>query len=377
MACEVKNALNRLAVGNNFSKCYRRTPINEWLIKVTTMAIEVPQMAAKLTGKGTADKGVITRILSPEEMPITDDGTRADILVSLDAPFGRMTLGALLEPAYNAIAEKFVAQMRDRYSIPNTTNAAELERHILRVIGPLATDFLYFHDRVGVESKNVWLGMSESEILSYLISAFTTGVPEYFLPIDREGNEVDRNKRLFEETVDEPILREISFYHKGELIKGKFKAVIGKRYFQLLEQTAQDISASASSTMQVTGMVAHKSPYTDFGRRTPTITTRLGNSETRLITYNSLETYSDREMENRDPEGTMVAELISRNGSRKDHELCIKAILNADEPGRITRLIDRKKHPYSTVRVVGIFNSIALSQGYRYVQEGAEDEPVF
>lgn len=376
-ACEVKNAINRLATGNNYSKCYRRTPINEWLITVTTMSICVPQMAAKITGKGTADKGVITRILPPEEMPVTDDGVRADVITSLDAPFGRMTLGAITEPSYNSVAARFLEAQRKKYEIPKSLSGTQLTKKVAGLVGPLANEFLYFHEKVGEESKEKWLELTEEEIVEYLCDAFTTGIPEYFLPIDREGSEVDRSSRIFEETVDEPVLRNISYMHKGKRMYGKFKAVIGARYIQLLEQTAQDVCASASSTMQVTGMVAHKSPYTDFGRRTPTITTRLGNSETRLITYNSLETYSDREKTRLDPQGTMIAELLSRNGSRKDHELCVKAILDANEPGNIERLIDRKKHPYSTVRVVGIFNSIALSQGYRYIQEGAEDDPVF
>ena len=372
---EVRNAYARRSQGS-FSRHYRRAPIKEYLVTITTMAICYPQIAAKLTGKGTADKGVITRILPVEEMPMTDDGVRAQMILSLDAPFGRMTLGAIREPDYNAVNHYFVEELRERYSIPKGKSAIEYQRLISTSFHSLVDDFSFFHEKFGAESLALWKSLDKNEHMSYMVDAFQTGLAEVFLPIDRKECDVERDKRIFEEILSEPPIRNLSFMYKGKLVKNKFPAVIGKRMIVLLEKTAQDVSASASSTMQVTGLVAHKSPTSDYGIRTPTITTRLGNSETRVISYCSTETYSDADETIQDPPGTMVAELISRNGSRRDHELCIKEILNAEKPGQIETLIDRSKNPFGTVRAVGVFNAIALAQGCRFIQEGNEDADV-
>ena len=231
-----------------------------------------------------------------------------------------------------------------------------------------------FYSMVGEEAIEDYLSATMEERIEEMAEVFYTELPDLTLPIDRAGSDIDRDQRFLGETYPGTLCYgPVTFTYKGKEITTEHPALIGKRYLTALEQIGSDASASASSAHNVTGLTSHTSPTTDFGYSTGTTANRIGNVEARVIELQSITTYGDRDRKVVDPTGTMLAELIARNGSHKDHRLCISAILNAPEPGRIENLIDREVHPHGSPRSVTIYQQLLLAQGARYVPEGRDD----
>ncbi len=73
-------------------------------VVVTYKASRLVQNGFKLSGR-EGSKGVICSILPDEQMPIDQNGFRADLVISPDSPIARMNLGQLYEQGINRISE--------------------------------------------------------------------------------------------------------------------------------------------------------------------------------------------------------------------------------------------------------------------------------
>ena len=359
----------------SISRLNRAGPLPEWMVTITTMSEFVPHRGSKIvSGAQSADKGVISAILKPEEMPRDRTGRRADAVFGTESAFGRMTMGPVRELAYNSATESIIKHIKAKYGISPTGTIEQYKREAWRAGEALDQEMQKFYSMVGEEAIEDYLSATMEERIEEMAEVFYTELPDLTLPIDRAGSDIDRDQRFLGETYPGTLCYgPVTFTYKGKEITTEHPALIGKRYLTALEQIGSDASASASSAHNVTGLTSHTSPTTDFGYSTGTTANRIGNVEARVIELQSITTYGDRDRKMVDPTGTMLAELIARNGSHKDHRLCISAILNAPEPGRIENLIDREVHPYGSPRSVTIYQQLLLAQGARYVPEGRDD----
>jgi DNA-directed RNA polymerase beta subunit len=83
------------------------------MVTITTMSEFVPHRGSKIvSGAQSADKGVISAILKPEEMPRDRTGRRADAVFGTESAFGRMTMGPVRELAYNSATESIIKHIK-------------------------------------------------------------------------------------------------------------------------------------------------------------------------------------------------------------------------------------------------------------------------
>ena len=356
------------------SRLHRASPLPEWHVTITTMAEFTPRKGSKLVGGShSADKGVIGAILKPEEMPVDASGKRADIFFGTESPFGRMTMGAVRELAYNAAAANIISYIKRQYGLSPTGTVEQYQKEVWRNYDALDQEMHKFYGMVGEEALADYQSATKEQRIGEMVEVFHTGQPDLTLPINRVGSDIERDKRIINEVYPDALVYDrLSYYYKGEKYYTIGKGLIGPRYVVALEQVGNDASASASSTHNVTGLTSHKSPTTDYGYRTPTVANRLGGTEFRVIAQQSITTYGDRERKVVDPTGTAFAELIARNSSHTDHRLAVLAILNAPEPGCIENLIDRRVHKYGNPRQETVYRQLMLAQGSRYVPEGVD-----
>lgn len=358
----------------SINRLHRAAPLPEWMVTITTMAIHEPLPGGKFVGAFSADKGVAT-FLDPEEMPVDKDGNRADVVMSPDAAFGRMTLGAIREPGYNAMGRDVIRDIKRRLGFPREGTYKEYQASFKKLsTSELAELFRLSAELLGNisdESLEVWDEFNKEEKLHWAANAFAEDLPEYVLTIDRKGSEVERDERIIFNAYPGVVVYDtVSWKRNGKTEYSDGPALIAPRIICMLEQTASEASAISSSTAQATGLASHRSENHSYSDNIHNTASRMGNTEFRAFSGASMHTYADRRRRRVDPPGTMVAELISRNGSRTDHVHLVRNILDAERPGAIENLVDRTKVPYGTVRAVTIYKSLAASQGAEFVPEG-------
>jgi hypothetical protein len=358
----------------SINRLHRAAPLPEWMVTITTMAINTPLPGGKFVGAFSADKGVVT-FLDPEEMPVDKDGNRADMVMSPDAAFGRMTLGANREPAYNAASRDIMRYIKREIGFPRSETYA----HYRKLIKALSDDafaalirhYEKFCSTISEETLIAWNDFNVEERVHCIANAFATDAPEYILTIDRKGSEIDRDRRIIQDAYPGVLVHDkVSWVRNGVREESVGPALIGSRMICMLEQTACDVSATASSTTQATGLTSHRSENHSYADHVHDTAIRVGNTEERVGSGASMETYPDRYRRRVDPPGTMIAELNSRNGSRSDHVHLVRTLLDADKPGAIENLVPRDKVPYGKVRAVTIYRALAASQGAEFIPEG-------
>jgi hypothetical protein len=358
----------------SINRLHRAAPLPEWMVTITTMAINTPLPGGKFVGAFSADKGVVT-FLDPEEMPVDKDGNRADMVMSPDAAFGRMTLGANREPAYNAASRDIMRYIKREIGFPRSETYA----HYRKLIKALSDDafaalirhYEKFCSTISEETLIAWNDFNTEERVHCIANAFATDAPEYILTIDRKGSEIDRDRRIIQDAYPGVLVHDkVSWVRNGVREESVGPALIGSRMICMLEQTACDVSATASSTTQATGLTSHRSENHSYADHVHDTAIRVGNTEERVGSGASMETYPDRYRRRVDPPGTMIAELNSRNGSRSDHVHLVRTLLDAEKPGAIENLVPRDKVPYGKVRAVTIYRALAASQGAEFIPEG-------
>lgn len=327
----------------------RKVPVEQYCIEVTTMSIASLGIGSKLAGLH-GDKGVITAILKDEDMPVDENGVRADIIVDDSAFNSRMIMGAIYELYMGAYARDNTNRIRnnlinkygkDYKHCLTTEDYKEIYRYLKEVYSYVNTDMVKFIRGL----KGEELSQHINEVLDDMI--------RFFIPPNNEYNIVDMVEAI-EKTEYRPHMGKVSYLDElGNYVTTKNDVRIGNKYILVLDKTADNHSAVSSAkvnsfNLPIKGGRADKHKYP----HSLTPTTTISETEGRILA-----SYANPEL---------LAELMDSALNPITHKFVIKSILENDKAFSNKFEVDRKVNPYGKTKPLMLLEHVFGAYGFRY-----------
>lgn len=343
-----------MSIGSNkYKLCYRKLPIDQYRVEITTISTIEPNIGFKLTDIHAA-KGVICRILPDECMPVDKNGNRADIITDSAATISRMNLGRAYESYLGSVSRdnkqrlinyftcKYGSDFLNKITKEDITYFYNYIKGLYSLINPDMVEF--------IDSLN------EQELFNHLKEVVTDNLYIYY-PTDNEYNITDVIENI-EKSIYKPLNDKVTYIDElGNKVETKENIRIGQLYFMVLEKIANSYSAVSSSKVNNFGFPIKGTNHDKYKyphALTPTKT--LGETEVRILT--SL---------GGNPE--LIADLIDITLNPISHKLMIKNILESNTAFNPNFNIDRSIVEYGQTRSLMILKHILNAAGMDYAYE--------
>lgn len=221
------------------------------------------EVGDKITNRYGA-KGVVSAILPDEEMPITECGKRADIILSHFSIVNRTNVGQLFEHNINFYADRICEIMSSEL---NSDNIAEVfEKHIMN-----------FYRIVDTDTYNIMKTIygDEEEMMNTIVTIIAKG---FYIKQNPFHDNLDIYK--LKQIVDAyPEIKKYNFFYSGKQIATPM--VMGNMYFIRLKQYAESkFSARSSGTTNLKKTPTKSKNYKHHEELFSKTPIRLGEMET-------------------------------------------------------------------------------------------------
>lgn len=320
----IKRALFVTNAKNGAKKeTYRNAPLDDTLLITQYEYIFVPKDGAKYTDR-QAGKAVACRVIPDHLMPKDAYGIPLDAYMDDASTSNRMNTPRLDELLMTSCAETCVRMMREAYEGEGDLNKAwALLRRFFQIISPPHMEEM---DRITnideIREEVEWILLPKEEVPEHFISGIRIATPSD-MPLDW----VKALDKLNEEF---PALYDYLWITNkaGEVVKTKYKTVVGEMYFITLERAAQRFAATASAKRQ-----HHAIPV------------KPSKLERASSPINDSPTRTDGEDETRGEGailgGNVIGEVYDRNLNPYAHQQECRSIFGAENPARITNTVPR------------------------------------
>lgn len=337
------------------NKLYRHTPIDDYRVEFVIEYEVKPTIGFKLTGV-SGDKGVICRIAKPEEMPVDQDGNRADVVMDANSTISRMNLGRLYEHYINAASrdttKKILAMLdvssKDKHLYAKILNIFENDR--------IKFDQVYnylmgYYSIVSPKMYNFYTKeVNDQDKFSHLYYVCKDGV-YLFIPTDNEP-ETDEIVRQLEKHY-RPTYGPVSYvgYH-GRKVTTKAPIRISSLYMMLLEKIGDDWAAVSSGKLQHFGILSQLTKSDKYSQPTRNQAVRaIGETEARIFV-----SYCGQKL---------AAELMDRNNNPLTHKQTVWNILDSPVPTDIGYIVDRKHIKLGGSKPLQLISHILFTGGIK------------
>lgn len=320
-----------------------KDPLDDWRLEFVIEYEITPTIGFKLTDCH-GGKGVICKIMKPEDMPVDVNGNRADIIMDPNATISRMNLGRLYEQYFNAASRDVVKRISQVLSTATVMSAPQ------EVIDQ---QYAYLADYYSCYSSRMeaWFKNGQIDKRQHLKKVLQDGIYLY-MPPDNE-KEIRGIVKELEEKFPQTYSCVTYVGNSGQRITTKNPVRIGSLYIMLLEKTGDDWSAVASGTLQNFGVLSQIPKYARSAKPyRPQPVRAIGETEARIYT-----SYIG-------PEATV--DIMDRNNSIAAHEAVVDSILSSNTPTNIECAVDRKKVPLGNARPLQIIKHIGACAGWRF-----------
>ncbi len=321
---------------------HRLDTMDQYRIEVITETVMIPYIGSKLTDiRGS--KGVICHIAKPEEMPVTEDGVRADIIMDNNSTISRMNLGKLYEQYLSQCCVNINKHVKHCFD-NNEANYNDLHAYILG-----------FLKITSPKQYEVFNQLNNSQIKEY-IDELRTEPFRLFFPVDNPVDHMGVIKDI-ENSIYQPHLGKVSYVGlDGERCVTKKNVRIAPVYIMVLQQIADSWLAVSSSSLQHFGIPGPTTKSQKFAKPYKANPVRnVGETESRVFAA-----YMGREA---------IAEMMDRNLNVNVHKDIYKQLLTADKPTNIDNLVDRNVTPLGDHRTLKIFDHLTISAGFKTTYE--------
>lgn len=338
------------------NKIYRRTPLDDWYMTFIIEYDNTPTVGFKMTGCH-GDKGVVCKIAEPHEMPVDEDGNRADIVMDPNSTLSRMNVGRLYEQYLNAASRDVAKKVRTDLGISQDTKNPERIVEAMEINEPERVnriwEYLLGYYRTTNPKVYIWLTDGEyrakrSQLLGTIIKE---GVQLYMPPendpeLPEMVMELEKNYR--------PTYGPVSYVgNSGRLVKTKNPVRIGSMYILLLEKIGDDWTAVSSGKLQHFGVLSQVTNSDKYSQPTRNQAIRAwGEAEMRILA-----SYA----------GTHVtAEVMDRNNNPLTHKEIVYNILKAPQPTNIQLAVDRTRIPLGGSKPLQLIKHVAQVSGFDF-----------
>lgn len=343
-------------------KLYRQAPLDDWRIEFVVEYEITPTIGFKLT-ETHGGKGVICKIAEPHEMPVDEDGNRADIVMDPNSTMSRMNLGRLYEQYINAASRDVAKQIVQRLgfkgqepeSLPPAVVLSTLESVEKQTPELLDTVWNYLLGYYQIVSPKMYIwfttGQYKGTRLDHLAAVVRDGIYLYIPP----ESEVEMSEVVQQlERQYRPTYGPVTYVgNSGQKITTKSPVRIGSLYVILLEKIGDDWTAVSSAKLQHYGVLSQVTNADKYSQPTRNQAIRaLGEAEVRIyVSYVGSKT---------------TADILDRNANPVTHEEALKTLLTSDKPTNITQLVDRNKTPMGGSKPLQLVRHIAECGGWRF-----------
>lgn len=338
-------------------KLYRRAPLDDWRIEFVVEYDIVPTIGFKLTDCH-GGKGVICHIAEPHEMPVDENGNRADIVMDPNSTISRMNLGRLYEQYINAASRDAALKITRDLGVQKT------DRHLVHTLRAIqktnpqaiqtAWEYLMGYYRIVSPKMHLWFtdGEYQRDAIEHLASVINKGIFLY-IPPDNEPESPNIIKEL--EKYYRPTYGPVTYIgNSGRKITTKNPVRIGSMYVIILEKTGDDWTAVDSGKVQHFGVLSQVTNNDKFSRPSRNQAIRaLGESEVRIYAAYA---------------GTKVtADLLDRNNNPATHKAVLHSILKAEQPTNIQSAVDRNEIPLGGSKPIMLVKHILECSGIKFI----------
>lgn len=334
-------------------KLYRLNPIDDWRLEFVIEYDIKPNIGNKVCGL-QGDKGVIVKLLKPEQMPVDDDGNRADVICDPNSTISRMNLSRLYEQYINSCSRDVRKKIRATLGLveKQKINKVELQSYAPEVLESIWEYLEGYYEILSPKRmyEQFALNLKGDELIEHLLTCINEWIYIYFPP-DNETEDIEVVKAL--EAYVAPTFTQVSYIgNSGKRVRTKEKIRIGSMYFLLLEKTGDDWTAVSSARLQNYGVLSQITNADKYSYPTRQQAIRaFGEAEVRI-----LRSYT--------PTST-TAEIMDRNNNPQAHMEVLKSILEADNPMLIDEAVDRSKVPINGSKPLKLFKHFAYTSGWR------------
>ncbi len=338
------------------SKLNRRAQMDDYTINFVVKKRVIPTYGFKFTDT-RGRKGVCCAILPRDQMPKDKNGVSADIIVDPIACINRMTMGAPIEVGINVITDIVTRSIKEALGI--NLDSAHLKKDI-RVMADghdprfenawqKAMDYMEIIAPESMHKKA--LTATQKDKATVITHAVKSKLGLYLPP----ENSVPLASTLFKlHDIYQPNYQPVTYKSStGEMIRSKDAMSIGDVYMVVLEKIGDDRSACSSVRFQVFGVPATISKQERYTSPFRFVANKNGESEARPL--------------NCITRPSVHAELHDRNNNPRTAELCYQAMIRADNPSQIEKLVDRSKVPFNFTMPLQILNHFTFCSGYQFV----------
>jgi DNA-directed RNA polymerase beta subunit len=357
-----RQVVESLAVVENekdrIQKLYRQAPLDDWRVEFVIEYEITPTIGFKLTDCH-GGKGVICKIAEPHEMPVDENGNRADIVMDPNSTVSRMNLGRLYEQYINAASRDVALKIRNDLHLSADDNERMIEAKLVELQSTrpelIERSWAYLMGYYQIVSPQMFIWFTSDEYkrprTEHLASIIKKGIYLY-MPPDNEPESVEIIKEL--EKHYRPVYGPVSYIgNSGKRVVTKNPVRIGSMYIIMLEKIGDDWTAVSSGKLQHFGVLSQVT-NTDKNS-TPSRNQAIrawGEAEVRIgVSYVGPE---------------FVAEMLDANNNPATHRQIAYTILDSENPTAIPRAVDRSRIPLGGAKPLQLVKHIAECGGWRF-----------
>lgn len=335
----IVEAMAMTSIGPNeprIAMTHRDEEIDEWRVVITVKHTITPTHAFKISGLH-GDKGVIVDVWDDEDMPVDEDGNRAELIVDGVSTIKRMNVSRVIEQYINACSRDVSKRIVKMHN--DGEDRRSIEEYLLgyyKIVSPKMVDMV-------TDSRGRVLDNHYQQVLSDGIYLF--------IPNDNEPETmdiIDQLRRYYPPTFGPVYYRGDSGVHKWT----KRPILIGSMYIMLLEKIGRNWAGVSVSKLNHFGI---PSKLTNFDRNSAPARQqpiRFGESEARHFAAHV--------------GGEQTSRLLDRSNNPVVRKQLIETILRSDKPTSITKIIDREQYPAGNGRILSLSRHLSECAGFRF-----------
>jgi DNA-directed RNA polymerase beta subunit len=336
-------------------RMYKLKPLDDWRVEVTFEYDIEPTVAFKGTGIH-GNKGVVCAKWKDEDMPIDDNGIRADVIMAPNPIWNRMIPGALYEHYINATTWMVTQEIRRMCSHGVTHESVEAAwTYLLRyldIVSPPDANLLRSEMYAGTKETTiqeilteelglrVWYPPNNPAEISIVIDTLSREFPLNITPVTYRGR-------------------------SGNMVRTKEPVLIGSSYFMLLEKTGSDFSGVGSGKVQIFGILARLTNYDKYSTPVRPQPVRITDESTMRLFMSVI--------------GEPAAELMEMSNDPATHSHVVDNLLRADKPTAIAKVVDRALIARGRSRAGLYINHVLECQGVEFVKrsDDRQEQKIF
>jgi len=348
LVLEAINIVESSKPGSKIKKLHRQDPMDIYRVDIDIEFDVTPTKGYKITDLH-GSKGVIVQVRPDDEMPVDEDGNRADVIADPAATVSRLNIGRLYERFMGAACRRVKKLITDKINEAGGFNNLT-DKVVKEIFNDIVLEFVKL---LGNKQYDVYKQANVEEMREVIKEAYEDEF-RIFIPADnpKEPWEIARdilNSRF------RPPLGPVTFMRRDKdgtvrYHKTKDPVAIRPMRIMLLNKIADGILTCSSAKLNHFGVPIGVSKHDKYRMPIKKSPVRaLGETETRAYVA-----YVGREF---------VAELKDRGTSVETHGLVYENILKADKPTNINEVVDRNAQPFGGDRALMNFETLLNTVG--------------